>query len=182
MRDFANSYGRKWQDQFTGPYRARRADFVNSGLVYCAPRTFDPDFAEWYLSNPQYDLPHCHAEQLLWAAMAARVRSHFFDPRQVAFPLASLEYRPTWIALHFISPLRYLLADPEYVAHLRAGSERAVAAGVAQLETRPAIYASLARHVLRRIYWKFRPHYITQAAMVGPPPIDRRARVGAARG
>lgn len=172
MRDFINSYGSPWQDQFFGAYRSRRVDFLNSGLLYGAPRAFDLDFAEWYLGNPTYDLAHCHAEQRLWAALAARVDSHYFDPRQIAFPTPSFASDPRWVALHYITPLRFLLEDPDYLANLRARGDRAAAEGTATLETRPAIYANIAQHVVRRLARKIHPHYIEQAIYTGPLPID----------
>ncbi len=173
MRDWTTFYVFSTAPRYFGPYRTPLADYVNAGLLYCTPKAFDLDFIEWYIGNPKFIWYMWLAEQTVWAALAGRSASRFHDPSQVDFPRPSLEYRPDWTALHFVSPIRYLASDPEFMANLRDRAAKAQGQGLATLRTLPAIRHNIAQDVTRRVFTKFRPSYIQVAIDKGPIPIAR---------
>ncbi len=157
MRDFANYYVIKLMGTMTGPYKAPLADCVNSGLLYCTERAFDLDFIEWYLSNPAFVMNKHLAEQTVWAALAARSSAYFFDTKQVRFPLPELKLSRDLLALHFVSPLRFLLTTPDFKDNIQEHAAKYAGEPPASLRTRRTGPRSIPYRIARKIYHKVFP-------------------------
>lgn len=95
---------------------------VNSGVFQIRTSLFDPDLLEWYLGHPEFRFAPVWVEQTAWALLAGRAGCRLYDPGQIAFPGSAADP----LALHFVSPLRSLLAPALREARDRQG-EPAVA-------------------------------------------------------
>jgi hypothetical protein len=116
MADRQNAYSvRSWHlalhRRLTLPRR------VNSGVFRIGMSLYDPDLLEWYLSHPEFRFAPVWVEQTAWALLAGRSRCQLYDPEQIAFPGAAADP----VALHFVSPLRSLLAPALEQARDRGG-------------------------------------------------------------
>lgn len=121
MADQQNAYSvRSWHlalhRRLTLPRR------VNSGVFRIGTNLYDPDLLEWYLGHPEFRFAPVWVEQTAWALLAGRGDCRLYDPGQVAFPGNAADP----VALHFVSPLRSLLAPALREARDRGG-EPAVA-------------------------------------------------------
>ncbi|HEV2845113.1 MAG TPA: hypothetical protein VG477_09735 [Thermoanaerobaculia bacterium] len=79
---------------------------VNSGVFQVRTGLYDPDLLEWYLGRPEFRFAPVWVEQTAWALLAGRGGCRLYDPGQIAFPGSAADP----VALHFVSPLRSLLA------------------------------------------------------------------------
>ena len=95
---------------------------VNTGVFQVRADLYDPDLLEWYFSHPEFRFAPVWVEQTAWALLAGRGGCRLYDPGQIAFPEAAADP----VALHFVSPLRGLLAPALEQARDRRG-EPAVA-------------------------------------------------------
>ena len=173
MADWTTVYTCRAKRRHFGPHRTKMPDFLNAGLLYCTPRAFDLDFIEWYNDNPDFSYYNWMSEQTVWAALAGRVSSFYYDWSQIDFPPASLEYRPDWVGLHFITPLRYLLKEPAFMPNLRDHAARYGEGPITTIRNRPAIYYNFAQDVVRRLYRRAKPSYIVKIIREGPIPVGR---------
>ncbi len=171
MRDAGSCYAVPFLRRYLGKHRAPLADFINSGLFYCSPRSYDLDFIEWFLHSPGFSYVAWTAEQTVWAALAGRSASRYFDPAMVDFPEPRLNYKPGWVALHFISPIRYLTGEVAFMSHLRAEAAKLQAEGPVPLRTLPTISHSFYEHLYHRLNEKVRPSYIQVINAKGPQPV-----------
>jgi hypothetical protein len=138
--------------------RLRLPERCNAGLLYVGPTAYDLDFIDWFLGeaalrgagtgNNLFLL-----EQTAWAALAGRVRSSYFDPKQVAFPTKQQAFSSCLVALHFTRELRRLLDDPSFRAALEKLSKDHEGE-VARLESRPAIFDGIVNGTVKRLYRK----------------------------
>lgn len=119
MSDVDHAYSvRSWQ--LLVHRRLRLPRRVNTGIV-CFPRArYDLDLVDWYLAQPGFQHPSVWAEQTAWALLGARAGCRRIDPQQALLPVAGWE-RHDPVAVHFVSPLRHLLAGELAVARNRHG-------------------------------------------------------------
>jgi hypothetical protein len=110
MSDRQNAYSvRSWQ--LAREPRLRLAGRVNTGIIAFRTRLFDPDLVEWFLSRPQYRFAPVWVEQTCWALLAQPAGCWLLDPEAIAIPVAGREAADRRrVALHFVSPVRGLLA------------------------------------------------------------------------
>jgi hypothetical protein len=109
MHDRQNAYSvRSWH--LLREPRLRLAARVNSGILTFRTRYFDPDLVEWFLGRPEYRFAPVWVEQTAWSLLAAAAGCRLLDPAAVAFPEPGREPAAGTVALHFVSPLRGLLA------------------------------------------------------------------------
>jgi hypothetical protein len=155
MRDRKTAYSVSFASRHWGLSRVRMPEFVNAGLLYVGPRTFDLDFVEWFLGRPEYRRSIWVLEQTAWAALGGRVRAHFFDPEQVAFPGVGPLLDSARVALHFISPFRDRLEEvrprPEPERHHFANGHAPTT-----LRTLPALFYGPARDAAVRLARRIR--------------------------
>ena len=116
MADSQNAYSvRSWHlalhRRLTLPRR------VNSGVFQIGTHLYDPDLLEWYLGHPEFRFAPVWVEQTAWALLAGRAGCRLYDPGQIAFPGSAADP----VALHFVSPLRSLLAPALREARDRRG-------------------------------------------------------------
>ncbi len=84
---------------------------LNAGLMAFRAAGFDLDLLEWYLSRPEFQFSPIWMEQTAWALLSGRAGCRVWDPRRIRFPAPGEETAPEGVvALHFVSPLRHLLA------------------------------------------------------------------------
>lgn len=83
---------------------------VNTGLLRFRSALYDPDKVEWFLGRPEYRRTPVWVEQTAWALLAGTTECRLLDPRQVLIPRPGAETPPGAVALHFVSPVRHLLA------------------------------------------------------------------------
>lgn len=98
---------------------------VNSGVILFRTGFLDLDLLEWYFARPEFGFAPVWSEQTAWALLGQRAGCRLWDPRLVRFPEDG-EGDP--VALHFVSPLRSLLAPALERARDRTG-EPPVAVG-----------------------------------------------------
>ncbi len=107
MADRQNAYSvRSWHLA-----RHRRLSLprrVNTGVFRIGTGLYDPDLLEWYLGHPEFRFAPVWVEQTAWALLAGRGDCRLYEASQIAFPGPGSPADP--VALHFVSPLRGLLA------------------------------------------------------------------------
>ena len=135
--------------------RLRLVGHINTGIIAFRRRLFDLDLVEWFLSRPRYHFAPVWAEQTCWALLGHPVGCHLLDPEEVGIPVPGREPAARQVALHFVSPLRGLLA------HFagRCG-ERTVPEEPTELRSFPAprlTAAALAATEIRRRLRRLRP-------------------------
>ena len=109
MRDPQNAYSvRSWH--LLREPRLRLASHVNSGVIVFRESGFDLDLVEWFLAQPRYRFAPVWVEQTCWALLAQPVGCRLLDPDAVAIPVRGRALAPRQVALHFVSPVRDLLA------------------------------------------------------------------------
>jgi hypothetical protein len=109
MSDRQNAYSlRSWhllaQPRLALPCR------VNSGILLYRTRSYDPDLLEWYFARPELGFAPVWSEQTAWALLGWRAGCRLWDPRLVRLPETRESGSLKVVALHFVSPLRGLLA------------------------------------------------------------------------
>jgi hypothetical protein len=110
MRDPQNAYSvRSWH--LLREPRLRLAAHVNTGVVAFRTRCYDPDLVEWFLSRPEYRFAPVWVEQTCWALLGQAAGCRLLDPEAVGFPAPGREPPQRQVALHFVSPVRGLLAS-----------------------------------------------------------------------
>jgi hypothetical protein len=135
--------------------RLRLVGHINTGIIAFRRRLFDLDLVEWFLSRPRYHFTPVWAEQTCWALLGQPFGCHLLDPAEVGIPVPGREPPARQVALHFVSPLRGLLA------HFagRCG-ERTVPEEPTELRSFPAprlTAAALAATEIRRRLRRLRP-------------------------
>jgi len=98
---------------------------LNAGITAFRAAGFDLDLLEWYVSRPKFQFSPVWMEQTAWGLLAERVGCRILDPAQVVIPVAGETVREETVALHFVSPVRSLLAG--YAASLEEDSRPPVA-------------------------------------------------------
>ena len=83
---------------------------VNTGIVRVRSPLYDLDQVEWVLGRPEYRRTPVWVEQTCWALLAGTTECRLLDPRQVLIPRPGAEPPSGAVALHFVSPVRHLLA------------------------------------------------------------------------
>jgi hypothetical protein len=135
--------------------RLRLVGNINTGVIAFRRRLFDLDLVEWFLSRPRYNFAPVWAEQTGWALLAQATGPRLLDPEEVGIPVPGREPPAGQVALHFVTPLRGLLA------HFAGGcGERAVPAEPTELRSFPAprlTAAALAAAEIRRRLRRLRP-------------------------
>jgi hypothetical protein len=127
--------------------RLRLVGNINTGIIAFRRRLFDLDLVEWFLSHPRYQFAPVWAEQTCWALLGQPLGCHLLDPEEVGIPVPGREPPTRQVALHFVSPLRGLLAHfagwrgertvPEEPTELRSfPAPRLTAAALAATELR----------------------------------------------
>ncbi|HEX4965335.1 MAG TPA: hypothetical protein VF173_31285 [Thermoanaerobaculia bacterium] len=109
MSDRQNAYAlRSWHlVRHPGLRLPRR---LNAGITFFRAAGFDLDLLEWYVSQPPFQFAPVWMEQTAWGLLAERVGCRLLDPAQVSIPAAGEEVPEETVALHFVSPVRSLLA------------------------------------------------------------------------
>ncbi len=120
MRDRQNAYSvRSWhlvtERRLALPRRA------NSGILAFRRTAFDLDRVEWYLRDPRFAFAPVWREQTGWALLAERAGCALLDEAQVRIPVPGGPLDPARVALHFVSPVRSLLATVAATAPDRRG-------------------------------------------------------------
>ena len=144
MSDRQNAYSiRSWHLlRYPGLRLPRR---LNAGITAFRAAGFDLDLLEWYVSRPELQFAPVWMEQTAWGLLAGRVGCRLLDPDQVAIPVPGEPAPEGIVALHFVSPVRSLLAGyagrsevevREPVAFRSAPARRCRAAGLAWTELR----------------------------------------------
>lgn len=110
MADHQNAYSvRSWH-----LLRHRRLclpQHVNSGVIHFPTAAWDPDLLEWYLGRPEFGFAPVWVEQTAWALLGARAGCRLFDPAQIRIPEPGRQDSGETVALHFVGPVRSLLAE-----------------------------------------------------------------------
>ncbi len=135
--------------------RLRLVGNINTGIIAFRRRLFDLDLVEWFLSRPEYDFAPVWTEQTCWALLGQHVGSHLLDPEEMGIPVPGREPPARQVALHFVTPLRGLLA---HFAGRRG--ERTVPDEPTELRSFPAprlTAAALAATEIRRRLRRLRP-------------------------
>ncbi|MBW8873580.1 MAG: hypothetical protein JF614_01335 [Acidobacteria bacterium] len=83
---------------------------LNAGITAFRAAGFDLDLLEWYVSRPELQFAPVWMEQTAWGLLAGRVGCRLLDPDQVAIPVPGEPAPAGIVALHFVSPVRSLLA------------------------------------------------------------------------
>jgi hypothetical protein len=110
MSDPQNAYSvRSWH--LLREPRLRLAAHVNSGIIVFRTGRFDLDLAEWFLGRPQYRFAPVWVEQTCWALLAQPAGCWLLDPEAVSIPVPGRPAAAGQVALHFVSPVRGLLAS-----------------------------------------------------------------------
>jgi hypothetical protein len=110
MSDRQNAYSvRSWH--LLARRRLRLPRRANTGIVVYRTAAYDPDLLEWYLSRPEHLFAPVWVEQTAWALLGWRAGCRLLDPAQVAIPLPGVPAGEETVALHFVSPVRTLLAE-----------------------------------------------------------------------
>jgi hypothetical protein len=110
MADHQNAYSvRSWH--LLRHRRLRLPRHVNSGVIHFPTAAWDPDLLEWYLGRPEFGFAPVWAEQTAWALLGARIDCRLFDPQQIRIPDREMEDGEGIVALHFVGPVRSLLAE-----------------------------------------------------------------------
>lgn len=158
MYDWCSGYTIPFSSRILGRGRLRLPERCNAGILYVGPGTYDLDFIEWFLGEEACRDDRTRngiflLEQTAWAALAGRVRSFYFDPEQVAFATKELTFSSRIVALHFTRELRRLLDDSSFRMGVD-GLPKVHDGEVARLESRPAIFDSVVKGTLKRLYRK----------------------------
>lgn len=120
MSDRQNAYSfRSWQ--LLTHRRLRVPCRVNTGLIRLRAGTYDPDRIEGFLERPELQRTPPWVEQTAWALLGAAAGCRLYDPDQIAIPLPGETLGAETVALHFVSPVRSLLAG--YADRPAAGGE-----------------------------------------------------------
>ncbi|HEX4956231.1 MAG TPA: hypothetical protein VF017_22810 [Thermoanaerobaculia bacterium] len=110
MRDRQNAYSvRSWHLATSRCLALPRR--ANSGILAFRRAAFDLDLAEWFLRDPRFAFAPVWREQTAWALLARRAGCALLDEAQVRIPAPGEPIGPETVALHFVSPVRHLLAD-----------------------------------------------------------------------
>jgi hypothetical protein len=133
--------------------RLRLAGRVNTGIVAFRRRLFDLDLAEWFLSRPRYRFAPVWVEQTCWALLGQAAGCRLLDPAAVGIPVPGREPPAGQVALHFVSPVRGLLAPiAARLAERQTGCEPvAVRSFAAPRLTAAALAVTELRRRLRRL-------------------------------
>jgi hypothetical protein len=156
MKDIGTAYSISYLDRHFRPHRLRLPQFVNTGLMYVGPGAYDLDFVEWFLGREEFRRHVWVIEQTGWAALGGRCRSHFFVPEQIAFPSKNSASRDGCVCLHFISPLRHLLDNRDYIDDLMRRAS-AYLESLATLQIEPPLYLGPLRDLTSRLLYRLRP-------------------------
>ena len=153
MSDPQNAYSvRSWQ--LVRERRLRLAGRVNSGIIGFRTRCYDPDLVEWFLSRPEYRFAPVWVEQTCWALLGQAAGCRLLDPTAVGIPVPGRAVSPATVALHFVSPVRYLLERHRGAADV-AGAPAAADTGPVEVATlaapRLTAFALAASEVRRRL-------------------------------
>jgi hypothetical protein len=109
MSDRQNAYSfRSWH--LLAHRRLRVPCRVNTGLIRLRAGAYDPDRIEWFLERPELQRTPPWVEQTAWALLGAAAGCRLYDPAQIAIPLPGEIPGADTVALHFVSPVRSLLA------------------------------------------------------------------------
>lgn len=110
MSDPQNAYSvRSWH--LLREPRLRLAAHVNSGVLFFRRASFDLDLLEWFLGRPEYRFAPVWVEQTCWALLGQAAGCRLLDPAAISIPVAGCETADRGrVALHFVSPVRSLLA------------------------------------------------------------------------
>jgi hypothetical protein len=110
MSDPQNAYSvRSWH--LLREPRLRLAAHVNSGVLVFRRASFDLDLLEWFLGRPEHRFAPVWVEQTCWALLGQEAGCRLLDPAALAIPAAGCESADRQrVALHFVSPVRALLA------------------------------------------------------------------------
>ena len=115
MQDYCDSYSlRPWS---IWPLTDQRVvSRLNSGLFALAAGAFDLDFIDYFLgknwSTAAFQRRPLWIEQTSWSALAARLDTQLYDPRQIAMACPTLKQAgPTPIAIHFVSSYRGMIKN-----------------------------------------------------------------------
>ena len=90
--------------------RLRMPAHVNTGVIAYRKSCFDLDLVEWFLSHARYQFAPCWVEQTCWALLAQAAGCRLLDPEAVSIFVPGSEPSEWQVALHFVSPIRGLLA------------------------------------------------------------------------
>jgi hypothetical protein len=173
MSDPQNAYSvRSWH--LLREPRLRLAAHVNSGVLVFRRASFDLDPLEWFLGRPDHRFAPVWVEQTCWALLGQAAGCRLLDPAAIAIPVAGCEAADRGrVALHFVSPVRSLLArhaqvpgaaptgptpatpeapeSPESGEAIRAAPPVVVASRPAARLTAAALAATEVRRRLRRL-------------------------------
>jgi hypothetical protein len=124
MSDRQNAYSiRSWHLlRYPGLRLPQR---LNAGITAFRATGFDLDLLEWYVSRPEFQFSPVWMEQTAWGLLAERVGCRILDPAQVVIPIPEERVQEGTVALHFVSPVRSLLAG--YTAPSGVDSRQPVA-------------------------------------------------------
>jgi hypothetical protein len=114
MADHQNAYSlRSWHllRDSLGYRRLRLPRHVNSGVIHFPTAAWDPDLVEWYLRRPEFGFAPVWVEQTAWALLGARAGCRLFDPARIRIPHRGMADDGGIAALHFVGPVRSLLAE-----------------------------------------------------------------------
>ena len=158
MRDWCSAFSISFSKRVLMRQRVRLPERFNAGVLYIGPKTYDLDFIEWFLGERNFRGSGSAAElfileQTVWAALAGRVRSSYFDPEQVAFATKDKMFSSRLVALHFARGLRQLLDTPSFMSAVEE-LPKAQAGEVACLQSRPAVFDGVIKGTVRRLYRK----------------------------
>lgn len=109
MSDRQNAYSIRSWHLLRYP-RLRLPQRLNAGITAFRAAGFDLDLLEWYVSRPEFQFSPVWMEQTAWGLLAERVGCRILDPAQVAIPVPGETVQEGTVALHFVSPVRSLLA------------------------------------------------------------------------
>ncbi|HVT18454.1 MAG TPA: hypothetical protein VHQ90_20040 [Thermoanaerobaculia bacterium] len=127
MCDPQNAYSvRSWH--LLREPRLRLAGRVNTGIIAFRTRFFDLDLVEWFLSRPRYRFAPVWVEQTCWALLAQPAGCRLLDPEVAGIPARGRQPAVQQVALHFVGPVRGLLA------HFAGAGTRRIAADQAPVE------------------------------------------------
>jgi hypothetical protein len=136
MTDPQNAYSvRFWH--LLAERRLRLASNVNSGIVVFRRPAFDLDLLEWFLSRSVALFAPVWLEQTCWALLGQAAGCFLLDATAIAIPSAdSVEADRHRVALHFVSPVRGLLAA--YTAGPAAPRNGEAATAAVEVSRHPA--------------------------------------------
>jgi len=161
MCDPQNAYSvRSWH--LLREPRLRLAAHVNTGIVALRTGCYDLDLVEWFLSRPSYRFAPVWVEQTCWALLGQAAGCRLLDRDAVGIPVPGREPSERQVALHFVSPVRGLLAGFKPPKG-QAGegppppAPTALRSFAAPRLTAPALAATELRRRLRRLRHRARP-------------------------